>query len=142
MSDRSLLQPSAAPTSMLAPRMRSILFKGLAGLALVLMGGGHALAQSACRPAMAFTEPNYSAMKLPKLERTWTVAFTVDASRCATTSGTFSIVYTVWPENGPDFGVVQTFDWQPDLNVIAKQFWADEAVGAYRIDVEPCPCRN
>lgn len=118
------------------------LISGLAGLALALAGGTHALAQPACRPTMAFTEAHYSAMKLPKLERTWTAVFTADPSRCATSSGTFSIVFTVWTENGPDFEAVQTFDWKPDINVISKQFWADEAVGAYRVDIAPCPCRN
>lgn len=126
----------------MSDRRLSTLIRGLAGSAFLLSGYGHAWAQSACRTIMAFTEPHYSVMKLPKLERTWTVAFTVDASRCTTTSGGFSIVYTVWTENGPDFGVVQTFDWQQDLNVISKEFWADESFGAYRIDVEPCPCRN
>ena len=82
-------------------------------------------------------------MKLPKLERTWTVAFTVDASRCATDSGSFSIVFTVWKENAPDTEYVETFQWVPDLNVISKEFWADEAIGAYRVnEVSPCPCAD
>src|SRR5258708_7608335 len=95
---------------------------GLAALAVVFAGCTDAFAQPACRPAMAFTEPHYSAMQLPKLERTWTVAFTADPARCATSSGTFSIVFTVWTENGPDFEVVQTFGWKPDVNVIARDF--------------------
>ena len=82
-------------------------------------------------------------MKLPRLERTWTVAFTVDASRCATDSGSFSILFTVWKENAPDTEYVETFQWVPDLNVISKEFWADEAVGAYRVsEIAPCPCRK
>jgi hypothetical protein len=122
--------------------MQSSVIRVLTRLALLLAGYGHALAQPACRPTMAFTEPHYSAMTLPTLERTWTLAFTVDASPCAMSSGTLSVVYTVWRENGPDFGVVQTFDWHSDLNVISKKFWADESVGAYRVDVELCQCRN
>jgi hypothetical protein len=82
-------------------------------------------------------------MKLPKLERAWTIAFTVDASPCSAQSGTFSILFTVWKENAPDTEYVEIFQWVPDLNVISKEFWADEFVGAYRVhDVSPCPCRS
>jgi len=82
-------------------------------------------------------------MRLPKLERTWTVAFTVDASRCATDSGSFSILFTLWKENAPDIEFAETFSWKPDLNVISKEFWVDEAVGAYRVtEIHSCPCRK
>jgi len=82
-------------------------------------------------------------MKLPKLERTWTVVFTVDASRCATDSGTFSMLFTVWKENAPDIEFVETFKWTTDLNVVSEAFWADEAVRAYRVnDITPCTCSN
>jgi hypothetical protein len=105
------------------------------------MGGTHTLGQTACKPIIAFTEPQYTPMKLPKLERTWTVAFTADASRCASSSGSFSIRFTVWKENAPDTEYVEAFQWVSDLNVISKEFWADDAVGAYKVtDVAPCPC--
>jgi hypothetical protein len=29
---------------------------------------------------------------------------------------------------------VETFKWAPDLNVISKEFWADEAVVAYKVN--------
>jgi hypothetical protein len=119
------------------------LISALAALPLVLMGATPSRAQSLCRPSLAFTDAHYTPMNLPKLERTWTVAFTVDASRCATDSGSFSILFTVWKENAPDIEYVETFQWVPDLNVISKQFWADEAVGAYRVsEVHPCPCAD
>jgi hypothetical protein len=96
-----------------------------------------------CRPTLAFTEAHYAPMKLPKLARTWTVAFTVDASPCAAQSGTLSIQFTVWKENAPDIEYVETFQWGPDLNVISKEFWVDEAVGAYKVnDITPCTCAN
>jgi hypothetical protein len=38
---------------------------------------------------------------------------------------------------------VETFKWAPDLNVISKEFWADEAVVAYKVnDIAPCRCSN
>src|SRR5215510_6418228 len=91
---------------------------GMAAIVLTLAYVSQALAQETCKPAMAFTETYYSPMKLPKLERTWTVAFTVDASRCASESGNFSILFTVWKENAPDIEFVETFAWKPDVNVI------------------------
>lgn len=119
------------------------LIAGMAAIVLTLAGVSQALAQHTCKPTMAFTEAHYSPMKLPKLERTWTVAFTVDASRCATDSGSFSILFTVWKENAPDSEFVETFSWKTDLNVISKEFWVDEAVGAYRVsEVPSCPCRK
>ena len=115
----------------------------LVALALVAIGATPNSAQSVCKPTFAFTAAHYTPMQLPKLERTWTVAFTVDASRCATDRGNFSILFTVWKENGPDIDYVETFQWALDLNVIAKDFWADEAVGAYKVtDIAPCPCSN
>ncbi len=123
--------------------MRRTLSRSLLALPLMFMGGTQTLAQTACKPTLAFKNAHYAPMKLPRLERTWTVAFTVDASRCATDSGSFSIVFTVWKENAPDTEYAEAFQWRPDLNVISKEFWADEAVGAYRVrEIAPCPCRK
>ena len=123
--------------------MRPTLNRSLLALPLAFMGSTQTLAQTAFKPVMAFTEAHYAPMKLPRLERKWTVAFTVDASRCATDSGSFSILFTVWKENAPDTEYVETFKWTPDLNVISKEFWADEAVGAYKVkDIAPCTCSN
>ena len=113
----------------------------LAAPLLVGLGATPNWAQPLCKPTIAFVEAHYAAMKLPKLERTWTLAFTVEASGCANSSGSFSILFTVWKENAPDIAYVETFPWEADLNVIAKEFWADEAVGAYQLhDIAPCPC--
>lgn len=117
------------------------LVRGVAALTLVLATPNWA--QPVCKPTIAFIAAHYTPMKLPTLERTWTVAFTVDASRCATSSGSFSILFTVWKENAPDTEYIETFQWVPDLNVISKEFWADEAVGAYTVnDIAPCTCLN
>ena len=123
--------------------MRGAFIPVLAAVPLILMSATHTWSQVICRPTLAFTEAHYAPMKLPKLERTWTIAFTVDASRCATDTGSFSILFTVWKENAPDTEYVETFTWAPDLNVISKEFWADEVVGAYKVnDITPCTCSN
>jgi hypothetical protein len=123
--------------------MRGTLIPALTAVPLILMGAAGSSSQPICRPTLAFTEAHYALMKLPRLQRTWTVAFTVDASPCAAQSGDFSILFTVWKENAPDTEYVETFQWVPDLNVISKEFWADEAVGAYRVStIDPCPCRK
>jgi len=113
--------------------------------AIVLSGTCASLAQAQhiCKPALAITKVHYSTMKLPELERTWTLAVTVDAAPCATDSGTFSILFTVWKENAPDIEFAETFSWKAGLNLISKKLWVDEAVGDYRVnEVDPCPCRK
>jgi hypothetical protein len=123
--------------------MRTAFVPALTAVLLILMGVTESWSQPMCRPTLAFTEPHYAPMKLPQLERTWTVAFTADASPCAAQSGTFSILFAVWKENAPDIDYVETFRWVPDLNVISKEFWVDEAVGAYKVtDIAPCPCAS
>ena len=123
--------------------MRGALIPALTAVPLILMGATEGWSQPICRATLAFSEAHYTPMELPRLERTWTVGLTVDASRCATDSGSFSIQVTLWKENAPDTEFVETFQWKPDLNVISKEFWVDEAVGAYRvIEIHPCPCRK
>jgi hypothetical protein len=49
----------------------------------------------------------------------------------------------VWKENAPDTEYLETFTWAPDLNVISKEFWVDEAVGAFRVsEVQQCACAH
>ena len=123
--------------------MRAALIPALTTVPLILMSAAQSWSQPICRPTLAFTEAHYAPMKLPRLERTWTAAFTVDASHCASDSGSFSIQFMLWKENAPDAEFVETFQWKPELNVISKELWVDEAVGAYRVsEIEPCPCRK
>ena len=123
--------------------MRGAFFPALITAPLILMGATESWSQPICKPTFAFTEAHYAPMKLPKLERTWTVVFTVDASPCAVQTGAFSILFTVWKENAPDIEFVETFQWVPDLNVISKAFWVDEAVGTFRVSpIAPCTCAN
>ena len=134
---------AVAATSAEDKAMRRAFIPALTAVPLILIGTTESWVQPICRPTLAFTEAHYAPMKLPKLERTWTVALTVDASPCAAQSGTFSILFTVWKENAPDIAFVETFQWTPDLNVISKEFWVDEAVGAYRVhELDQTPGRR
>ena len=121
--------------------MRGAFIPALTAVSLILMVATESWSQPICRPTLAFTEAHYAPMKLPKLERTWTASFTVDASPCAAQSGTFSILFTVWKENAPDIEFVEAFRWAPNLNVITKEFWIDEEVGAFKVnDITGCTC--
>jgi hypothetical protein len=123
--------------------MRGGFIPALIAVPFILMCATQSWSQPICRPTLALAEAHYAPMKLPRLERTWTVGFTVDASRGATDSGSFSMQFTLWKENAPDTEFVETFQCKPDLNAISKEFWVDEAVGAYRVsETHPCPCRK
>jgi hypothetical protein len=119
------------------------LIPAVAALSVIVMAATPSWAEPMCKPIIIFTDARYAEMELPKLQRTWTAAFTVDASRCATSSGDFSILFRVWKENAPDTEYAESFRWSSGLNVISKEFWVDEAVGAYAVnDIAPCRCAN
>ena len=71
---------------------RSCIFGLLAG-SIGLMSGAQATEPQTCRPGLAFKEVRFSAMQPPTMERKWNAVLSVDASRCATTSGRFGIVF-------------------------------------------------
>ena len=60
--------------------MRGVSIPALTAVPLILMSATQSWSQPICRPTLAFTDAHYAPMKLPRLERTWTVAFIVDAS--------------------------------------------------------------
>jgi hypothetical protein len=102
-----------------------------------------AVAQQTCRPALAFKEVRFSEMQPPTLERKWTAVLSVDASRCATTSGRFEIVFSRLKENGIEIEFREQFMWRSDSVEVSVDFWADEAVERYWLDnVATCPCRD
>ena len=78
---------------------RSCIFGLLAG-SIGLISVTQAVGQQTCRPALAFKEIRFSEMQPPTMERKWTAVLSVDASRCATTSGRFEIVFSRLKENG------------------------------------------
>lgn len=108
-----------------------------------LFGATPAAAQQTCKPALGFSQVRFSPMQPPTLERKWTAVVSVDASRCATTSGRFTIIFSRLKENGIEVDFREQFTWQPPTVEVAVDFWADEAVEGYWLnDVAPCPCRD
>ena len=116
---------------------------GLLASSIGLVSMAQSVAQQMCKPALAFKEVRFSKMKPPTLERKWTAVLSVDASRCATTSGHFGIVFSRLKETGPDIDFQEQFMWKPDLVEVSIDFWADEAVERYRLsNIAACPRRD
>ena len=114
---------------------------GLFAASISLMSPAHAASQLACWPALEFKDVRFSEMQPPRNERRWTARLAVDASRCATTSGRFAIVFSRAKENGLNVDFQEQFTWRPDATEISLDFWSDEAVERYWLNnVEPCPC--
>ena len=121
---------------------RSCIFGLLAG-SIELISVTQAVGQQTCRPALAFKEVRFSEMKPPTLQRKWTAVLSVDASRCATASGRFEIIFSRLKENGVEIEFREQFMWRPHSVEVSVDFWADEAVEGYWLsNVAACPCRD
>jgi hypothetical protein len=121
---------------------RSCTFWLLAG-SIGLISAAQAAGQQTCRPALAFKEVRFSEMRPPTMERKWTAVLSVDASRCATTTGHFEIVFSRLKEYGPELEFREQFAWKPAWVEVSTDFSADEAVEGYWLNnVAPCPCRD
>jgi hypothetical protein len=121
---------------------RSLTFGLLAG-SIGLISVTQAVGQQTCRPALAFKEVRFSEMKPPTLQRRWTAVLSVDASRCATASGRFEIIFSRLKENGVEIEFREQFMWRPDSVEVSVDFGADEAVAGYWLyNVATCPCRD
>jgi hypothetical protein len=71
----------------------------------------------------------------------WTGTISIDATRCASTSGPFEIKFVRIKEIGPDLLFTESFTWSPGLIEVLLDFWWDEAVLDYwNGDVSPCEC--
>jgi hypothetical protein len=117
---------------------RSCVWVALAA-SLVLSGVTPTMAQVACRPNLTFKEVKFS--KARNQLRTWTGLLSVDAARCATTSGPFEITFVRLKEIGPDLLFTERFTWRSGLIQVSLDFWWDESVGDFWIgDVPPCGC--
>lgn len=102
-----------------------------------------AMAGPVCRPALAIQRVHFSPIDLETMQRHWAAALSVDASSCATTSGSFEIVFTLWSETAPDDELVRTFTWTPGRIEVAVDLAAGEAFGGYWLQgIGPCPCRR
>ena len=114
----------------------------LAGI-VTLFGVTQTFGQTSCKPVLTFKEVRFSDMRAPALQRVWAAHLAVDASRCTTTSGSFSINFIRLKEMAPDLPFTEQFTWHPGRVDVSVDFWADEAVLDYSIgNVDPCTCRN
>ena len=108
---------------------------------LALLGANHASAGQICEPTLTFKEVQLSEMRPPTLERTWTATVVADASRCATTAGSFEVGFSRFSEGAPEVDFREKFLWSAPSVKIAVDFAADEAVEAYWIhSIQACPC--
>jgi hypothetical protein len=122
--------------------MKRMLVSGLLASTIGLIAASQALSQQFCKPTVGFKEVRFSPVEPSTMERKWTAVMSVDASRCATTSGRFGIVFSRLKENAPEIDFEEQFVWNPALVEVSVDFWADEAVEGYRLtNVAPCPCR-
>jgi hypothetical protein len=121
-------------------RLFTLLATGIA-----LLNASPSLGSPICRPHLAVKDVRIS--ELRNLERTWTAALTVDASRCTAFSGPFEIHFVREKENAPELEFSETFIWQAGELGTAQieasiDLWIDEAVHDYRVYAAPCACRD
>ena len=112
---------------------------------IALLGAGltPAVAAPLCKPALAFKEIRFSPTQPETMERIWSATLSVDASRCATTSGRFEILFARLKENAPEIDFTERFTWKPESVEVSVNFWADEAVEGYWLhNIAACPCRE
>ena len=122
---------------------RIAIFSTLAWLASLGFLGPVQAGERFCKPTLGFREVRFSPMQPPTLERKWTAVLAVDASRCATASGPFGILFSRMKENAPETDFVERFTWKPGAMEVSVNFWADEAVEGYWLnDIAACPCRD
>jgi hypothetical protein len=113
----------------------------LPAVMLACIGAGQTAAQPVCKPALTVKQVGFSEMI--NLRRVWTASIDVDASRCTTTSGLYSIGFIRLYENAPDRAFTEPFIWRQGQRRVVVEFWAGEAVQSYWIDdIAACPCRG
>jgi hypothetical protein len=99
------------------------------------------LGEQICRPDLSFTDVRLS--DPDNLQRKWTAVVDVDASRCATTSGRFGILFVRLKENGPDLPFWERFIWKQGRMELSLELATDEVVFDYSLgSVAACTCRG
>ena len=91
-------------------------FGALASGLIALAATAPATAAPLCKPALAFRQVSFSPIDLETMRRRWTATLSVDASRCATTSGRFEILFVLWSETAPDDELIRAFDVDAGLD--------------------------
>ena len=119
--------------------MRLRLSLPLAG-AVTLLSATQTIGDTLCRPTLTFEQVGLS--ETQGHQRLWSAALAVDASQCATTSGSFYVNFVRLKEMAPDVLFSEEFAWSPGRIEISMEFWLDESVHDYWIGyVAMCPCR-
>ena len=122
---------------------------GPAKLRLVAMFTGIALSFSTtqtnagplCKPSFTIIEARTS--EAQNLQKSWTANLAVDASRCASKSGSFEIQFTRLKDEAPDLQFTERFTWRPGQTRVSLDFWWDESVSSYRVsNIAACQCRD
>jgi len=106
---------------------------------LMLAGPAHAGTEPTCKPRLVVQRVALS--EVENMHRTWTAHILVDAARCATASGSFTVAFIRLKDNAPDLQFTQPFTWAPGAVEISTDVAGDEAVLRYSISVAACPCR-
>ena len=112
----------------------------LAG-SIVLFSATQSVGEQICKPHLSFKDVQFSHVQ--DLRRNWTAVLDVDASRCDTSSGRFSIKFIRVKENAPELGFLEQFTWRQGRIEVFVGFAADEAVLGYSLgSIGSCACRN
>jgi uncharacterized membrane protein YfcA len=94
-----------------------------------------------CRPKLSIVQTQLSEVHPARMERRWTAAIAVNASRCATKAGYFELGLLREKENAPPLEFREQFIWMDPLSLVGIDVWADEAIEHAWIDsVQPCGC--
>jgi len=98
-------------------RQRSLAFSLIAAAAVLagtidFASAAQPAGRPLCRPALAFTDVQFSPMQPPTMERRWSATVLVDASSCAKNSaGYFEILFSRLKETAPEIDFHEEFMW-------------------------------
>jgi hypothetical protein len=94
-----------------------------------------------CRPAIVVESAQLGPVQMR--QRVWKGMLSIDAPRCATSSGSFELGLVREKENAPDLQFVERFTWTAGQMEVSVNFWEDEFVAKYWIHkIAPCACRH
>lgn len=131
--------PDRSPRSPSSIRRRSEVARLVVAAVLSALGPHPAVAAIACKPVIT---PNTVLVSEPAgSQRLWTAVLAVDASTCASTSGTFEIDFVRLKETAPDLQFTERFTWRPGNITVSLDLWIDEWIRDFRVGfVAPCVC--
>jgi hypothetical protein len=105
------------------------------------IGATPAVGQEICQPT--FTPKASGHSEVINYQRKWTGTSVVDASRCAVSTGPFTIEFVRLKEVGADLAFREAYTWSAGETEVSLDLTWDEWISAYRVaDVQPCPCRR